>query len=97
MRLIYHPRVQHDVTEALRYYDEVGGAALGDAFFDELCARTEMARAHPERFHFFDARHRRANLRRFPFHFLFRVAGDVVRVLVVRHDRRHPSFGLRRR
>jgi hypothetical protein len=28
---------------------------------------------------------------------LFRIAGEQVRVLVVRHHRRHPEFGLRRR
>jgi hypothetical protein len=39
----------------------------------------------------------RVNLRRFPYHFLFRIVGDSVRILVVRHDRRHPSFGIRRR
>jgi len=28
--------------------------------------------------------------------FLFRIVGDSVRILVVRHDSRHPSFGIRR-
>jgi hypothetical protein len=33
------------------------------------------------------------NLQRFPFHFLFRIVGDVVRILVVRHHRRRPTVG----
>jgi hypothetical protein len=37
------------------------------------------------------------NLHRFPYHFLFRVVGHDVRILVVRHHRRHPSLGIRRR
>jgi toxin ParE1/3/4 len=97
MRLIYNPRVQHDVTEILAHYDEVGSPDLGDAFFDELCTRAELARQNPERFHRVRGKLRRVNLRRFPYHFLFRIGGDVVRVLVVRHNRRHPSLGLRRR
>jgi hypothetical protein len=36
------------------------------------------------------------NLQRFPYHFLFRIAGDVVRILVVRHHRRRPTVGIRR-
>ena len=40
---------------------------------------------------------RRANLRRFPYHFLFRGVGHEVRILVVRHHHRYPSFGSRRR
>src|SRR5271166_1435565 len=35
---------------------------------------------------------RRANLRRFPYHFLFRGVGHEVRILVVRHHHRFPSL-----
>jgi hypothetical protein len=38
--------------------------------------------------------HRR--VRSVPYHFLYRVVGDCVRVLVVRHHRRHPDYGLER-
>ena len=97
MRLVYHPHVQRDVTDAMRYYDGAGGVELGDAFFAELCAHVELARESPSRFHRVAGELRRVNLKRFPYHFLFRTVGDVVRVLVVRHDRRDPSFGLGRR
>ncbi len=40
---------------------------------------------------------RRVSLQRFPYHFLFRIVGDVVRILVVRHYSRHPTVGIRRR
>ena len=36
MKLVYHPDVQRDVAAALRYYDDDGSPALGDAFFEEL-------------------------------------------------------------
>jgi hypothetical protein len=36
-------------------------------------------------------------LRRFPYHFLFRVVAHEVRILIVRHHHRYPSFGSRRR
>jgi toxin ParE1/3/4 len=39
---------------------------------------------------------RRVNLHRFPYHFLFRLINDEVRILVVRHHKRHPSLGTRR-
>ena len=39
---------------------------------------------------------RRVNLDRFPYHFLFRIHGDTVRILVVRHHRRHPLYGRQR-
>jgi hypothetical protein len=37
------------------------------------------------------------NLERFPFHFLYRIVDDRVRILVVRHHRRRPSLGMHRR
>ena len=40
---------------------------------------------------------RRVYLERFPFHFLFRIVDDRVRILVVRHHGRRPSLGLTRR
>jgi hypothetical protein len=37
------------------------------------------------------------NLERFPFHFLYRIVEDRVRILVVRHHKRRPSLGTQRR
>jgi hypothetical protein len=55
------------------------------------------AARRPGRYHVFKADLRRANLKRFPYRFLYRVVGDCVRVLVVRHNRRHPDHGLLRK
>lgn len=96
MNLIYHRSVQADVAAVLNYYDEVGGPALGDAFFDEFMAHIAMALEHPTRFHLIHQDLRRANLKRFPYHFLYRIQGDTLRVLVLRHDQREPRHGLRR-
>ena len=56
----------------------------------------QQAAERPESFAIRERDLRRVNLQRFPYHFLFRVAGDVVRILVVRHDRRLPTVGIRR-
>ena len=40
---------------------------------------------------------RRVNLERFPYHFLFRIVGDVVRILIVRHHSRRLTVSIRRR
>ena len=42
-----------------------------------------------------ESRHR-ANLKRFPYHFLFKELPDGIRVMLVRHHRRHPDFGVER-
>lgn len=95
MRVAYHPAVQRDVNRILRHYDRVS-PELGDAFWEELMATIESAAAAPQRFHPADRGRRRANLKRFPYHFLYRIMAGGIRVVVVRHHERHPSYGQRR-
>jgi plasmid stabilization system protein ParE len=96
MKVGYHPAVQQDVNRALRRYDKLS-ARLGDEFWHELTERIEAAVANPLRFHLYVRGLRRANLKRFPYHFLYRVLSDPIRVIAVRHHKQSPQFGLERR
>ena len=95
MRLAYHPQVQRDVNRILRHYDGIS-LRLGDEFWAELTRLVELISSKPQRFHFAQKGLRRANLRRFPYHLLFREKPDGVRVIVLRHNRRRPSYGTSR-
>jgi plasmid stabilization system protein ParE len=81
----------------MRYYEEAATTRLADEFYAELRHLMSEAAARPESFAVRERDIRRVNLHRFPYHFLFRVLGDAVRILVVRHHSRHPSLGARRR
>jgi hypothetical protein len=91
----YHPAVEQDVAEALKRYDEVS-PVLGDEFKKELRHFIKLAAADPGRFHPINSRFRRANLRRFPYHFLYGEIPDGIRITLVRHHKRHPDYGLER-
>ena len=95
MNVAYHPAVRRDVRNILRHYDGIS-FRLGDAFWDELLALIEAARTNPERFHPGDRGLRRANMQNFPYHFLYRVRSGGIRVVVVKHHERHPSYGAKR-
>ena len=97
MPLRFHRLVQKDLRAVLRYYEEEGGAPLADRFFAEVDALVEAIAREPTRFHFTDHGLRRANLARFPYHLLFRERAGNIRILVLRHHRRHPRFGTGRR
>ncbi len=97
MRLILHPKVYSDIDKIMEYYEQVATPQLADEFYVELRHCMERAAEKPESFSIRESDLRRVNLRRFPYHFLFRTVGDVVRILVVRHHSRRPSFGIRRR
>ena len=96
MKVDYHPRVQKDVSHAQRHYDRIS-VRLGDDFWDELMAFIDKAAKNPLRYRLYSEPLRRANLKRFPYHLLFRVVSEGIRVTVIRHNKRHPSFGLDRR
>lgn len=96
MSLEFHPAVQRDIDEIIRHYDRVS-VRLGDEFFEEFLSFADKAAERPKRFHPHSEDFRRANLKRFPFHFLHREIPGGIRVTVVRHHSRHPSYGAKRR
>lgn len=95
MKFSYHPEVQRDVEKILRYYDRFS-RKLGDEFWEELSEFIQLAGDCPKRFHFERPNRRRVNLKRFPYHFLFRETSEGIRITVVRHNRQHPGTGARR-
>lgn len=97
MKIIIHRLFQKDLSSALRYYDEEGGRELGDRFFAEVERTVVRIETEPKHFHFVAERIRRAQLRTFPYHILFEETDGKISVLVLRHDKRHPSFGRNRR
>ena len=97
MLLEFHQQVATDISRIMDYYEGVAGPALADDFYSELRSFFQKAADSPEAYDIRDHGLRRVNLERFPYHFLFRIVRDRVRVLVVRHHRRRPSLGLHRR
>jgi len=95
MEVIYHPLVRGDVQEALIYYRKIS-ARLGDEFHAELRDTINRAAENPLRFHPVGEGFRRANLKRFPYHVLYEVRPECVRVMLVRHNKRQPQYGLPR-
>lgn len=81
----------------MAHYEEVGGERLADEFYAELRRFFLKAKSAPERYAIWARDLRRVTLDRFPYHFLYRVVEDRVRVLVVRHHRRRPPLASSRR
>lgn len=95
MRVEFHPAVEQDVAEALRWYVSVS-VRLGQEFQAELRQVIAVAAAKPGRFHLIKPGLHRANLKRFPYHFIYRELPNGIRVTLVRHHRRDPRLGLER-
>ncbi len=96
MEVKFHPLVRQDVLEAARKYHDIS-PRLAEDFDRELKATIASAAENPLRFHPADRGFRRANLKRFPYHFLYDVQPSSIRILIVRHHKRHPDLGLDRK
>ena len=97
MRLEFHRLVASDVSRIMDYYENVAGSDLAEEFYVELLSSFRSAAKSPQAYSIREHDLRRVNLERFPYHFLFRIVDDAVRVLVVRHHKRRPALGLHRR
>ncbi len=97
MRLTFHPSVAADIARIMDHYEDVGGERLAEEFYAELRTFFQKATSAPEHYATRARDLRRVNLERFPYHFLYRIVEDRVRVLVVRHHGRRPSLATSRR
>jgi plasmid stabilization system protein ParE len=97
MRLEFHRLIVSDISSIMAYYEDVGGPKLAAEFYSELRSFFQKAAKNPEAYSIRERDLRRVNLETFPYHFLFRIVDDCVRVLVVRHHGRRPALGVDRR
>jgi plasmid stabilization system protein ParE len=94
--LLIHPKAAKDAREIAAMYAEVSNE-LCDKFWKEIDEAIDCIEQYPERHHYDPSGRRRSNLQRFPYHILFEERLEYNRVMVIRHDHRNPSYGLRRR
>ena len=95
MEISFHRQVQADLREALDHYEAIS-EPLVDDFFAEFKIGLQRVQQTPAMFHFDSCGLRRFNLERFPYHFLYDLRTGDIRVGVLRHHQRRPSFGTKR-
>ena len=91
MKIEYHPLTVDDLLSAEIHYNEIQ-SGLSLAFRFEVLRTIEKIRERP--FLYAEANGmRRALLRHFPFSIVYRILdNDTVRILLIRHHKRHPAF-----
>jgi len=98
VRLRFNRFVQDDINGICAYYDSEC-LGLSDEFFAEFEATLERIRSNPAYWPPLaeGSNKRKATMKRFPYVIVFRqVSGDLVRVFVVKHQKRSEQFGSRR-
>ena len=96
MRVEFHPSTVDDVNEAAAHSGRAR-PELDAEFRGEIDAVLARITRDPLQFAVVEAQIRRCIVHRFPYSVLYRVvASDCIRILVIRHHRRDPRFGLGR-
>lgn len=91
MRVVYHPEAEAELVEAVQFYeDRVAG--LGGRFLREIEAAILTILEAPDRRQQVEGSICRYLLRRFPYGVYYRVEGDELRILVIKHHSRHPDY-----
>ncbi|MES2658386.1 MAG: hypothetical protein V4689_07195 [Verrucomicrobiota bacterium] len=93
--MIRHPELATDIRDVASHYEEVSERVLA-SFWTELDGILASIQRNPRSHHFDACGLRRANFQRFPYHLLYEVDDTTIFLVVLRHDRRHPGFGIER-
>ena len=98
-RLTFHPLVQKDLNEILFYYEREAGPEVADRFEAEFRRALIAIKEDPRHFPYYlkQRRYRRFLLPTFPHLILFRETPISIRIMVLKHVKRAPGFGMRRR
>ena len=96
MRVLLHEGAIRDVRGIVEQLSEDSARAV-DRFYEEFEAAADFVSRHPEVGHPCGS-FRRWNFKRFPYHLLYEAfpATGEIWIMVIRHDRRHPSYGMKR-
>ena len=92
MNYSFHDQATGDVVAAQDYYFQHAGAQVATRFMGELDRVIRLLLANPG-FGTPIARRRRSYpFKGFPFSLVYRVEGEQLRILIIRHQRQRPGF-----
>jgi plasmid stabilization system protein ParE len=93
----YTSAANRDVKRALDYYKSEAGVKVAEDFISHLEAKVALILRNPEAYQVVAKDLRCANLDRFPYQIVYRIADpSVIRIISVRHHKQSPDFGLDR-
>ncbi len=97
MKLVFSSGANRDIKKILEYYSTEAGVDIAMDFHAELDGVVDRIKQWPESFPLIGKGLCRAILRRFPYQVFYRVqSADRIRILVIRHHKQRPDFGLDR-
>jgi len=96
MTIEFHPHTASELNNAKAHYNQKR-PGLGDEFRSEVYGAIDRISDNPRQYQIIERDIRRCLIHRFPYSIYFKIIGtQTIRILVIRHHKRHPRYGLRR-
>jgi len=92
-----HREAEKDLIAAFRYYQSAAGSGIAKRFLDDIERVARLIEESPAIGALGENNRRNHPLSVFPYTIIYRQTATGVRILVVRHQHRHPDFGAHRR
>ena len=91
-----HPGAERDLESAIDFYLKNAGPVIAERFLEEFYRAAKYLVENPDIISTSENGHRSYPLHVFPYSVVYVIPERKVRILVVRHHRRKPSYGSRR-
>jgi toxin ParE1/3/4 len=93
MKVTLHPAAERDLLEAAAFYEREGSPAISARFVAEFKRMGALLMEQPEIGSPRSRGRRGFAMSIFPYTLIYRVGGEEVKILVVKHDSRRPGYG----
>ena len=93
MKVTLHPLAEKDIEEAAAFYEREGSAVLAARFITEFKRLSALLIEHPGIGSPRPGGRRGFSMSVYPYTVIYRARTDEIRILVVKHDRKRPSYG----
>ena len=93
MKVTLHPGAEKDIEEAAAFYEREGSAILAARFVAEFKKLSWLLIEHPNIGSPRSRGRRGFSMSVFPYTVIYRAGAEEIKVLVVKHDRKHPGYG----
>lgn len=89
--VVTHPEAQEDLSEALEWLQERTLWSANE-LLNDYDKQVEQIRQSPASHHFIYQEFRRANLKRFQYHVIYRANINTLFIIAFAHAKRHPDY-----
>jgi len=93
MKITLHPAAERDLFDAAAFYEREGSPALAARFVAEFKRMGALLTEQPEIGSPRSRGRRGFAMSIFPYTLIYKVGGEEIKILVVKHDSRRPGYG----